>query len=670
MRTISVVVATAACLSFGLAGTGYLQAAREAPANPLVAAGSPGGQQSASAPQPSSSPAPPAGESYRATLDKYCVTCHSDIQHKLGRNPLSLQTADVVNPSADAELWEKVIRKLRARLMPPTGRPRPDDATRDAFVSWLETSIDRGASVAPNPGRTPAAHRLNRVEYTNAIRDLLALEVDASSLLPADDTGYGFDNIAAVLSLSPGLLERYALAAQKISRLAIGDSSVRPSVETYRTQLIRVQEYRMSDDLPAGSRGGLVVRHNFPADGEYVLKINLQRDRRGVVRGLREPNQIDVLLDGKPVKAFRFPGELKASADSYARETHVAVLADADAGLVVRFPVKAGPRLVGVTFQKRTWVAEGVGPSRLPAASASFGVARNSSVENGKIEMSVESIGIEGPFDAIAPEDTPSRRRIFVCRPSSPRNEEPCARTVLSTLAQRAYRRPVTEADLKTLLGFYQAGRRDGSFDTGIQLALELILNDPEFLFRIERDPLNVAPGTPYRISDVDLASRLSFFLWSSIPDDELLDVAVRGQLRDPAVLDHQVRRMLRDARAKALVKNFFGQWLLVRNVQTVSPDPQEFPEFDDNLREAFQRETELFLESCLREDCNVLDLLTANYTFLNERLARHYGIPHVYGSHFRRVTFDDQRRGGILGHGSILTGHVLCAPDLPCGAW
>ena len=641
-----------------LAGTGFPEARRAPAANPPTGGTPVASHQTVSSNiQPTTGFVPSLPSPQRALLDKYCVTCHNE---RLKTAGLLLDKMNVDHVGAEAKAWERVVRKLRSRAMPPAGRPRPDRAGHDAFIASLETELDRAAAAAPNPGRA-TVHRLNRVEYTNAIRDLLALEIDGQSLLPADDTGYGFDNIADVLSFSPGLLERYMLAAQKITRLVIG-GSIRPSVETYTVPLVRVQEYRMSDDLPAGSRGGIAIRHYFPATGEYVLKIRMQRDRRGAVRGLREPNLIDVRLDGARVTTFTLGGTQTTEEDTYERSEDLS----ADEGLVVRFPVMAGPRVLGVTFQERRLAIEGVGPSHLPAASASYAVGLNTSVESGKIEMGVDSIDIEGPFETSALiegpfetsalEDTPSRRQIFVCRPTDAQHEEPCAKRILSTLARRAYRRPATERDLQTLLGFYQAGRNEGSFDKGVQAAIEAILVDPEFLFRVERDPMNVAPGTSYRLTDLELASRLSFFLWSSIPDDELLDVATSGKLKDPAVLSQQVQRMLSDTRSEALIKNFFGQWLAVRNMQTVSPDPKTFPEFDDNLREAFQRESELLIDSQLREDRSALDLLTANYTFVNERLARHYGIPHVYGSHFRRVTFSDDRRAGILGHGSILT--------------
>ena len=592
-----------------------------------------------------------SGAPQRALLDRYCVTCHND-QLKTGE--LSLAQIDVAEVGAGADVWEKVIRKLRAGLMPPTGRPRPDEATVANLISYLETAIDREASAAPNPGR-PLIHRLNRVEYTNAIRDLLALEIDGPSLLPGDAGGYGFDNIADVLNMSSGLLERYLLAAQKISRRAIGDPTIPPVIERYALPyLTLLQDERMGDDLPAGSRGGIAFPHHFALDGEYELRVRLQTNALALgsrIRGLDIREQIDVRLDGRRIELFTLGGEPRSGGDGYEPG-----YGKADDALVVRFPVEAGTRLVGVAFQERNWAPEGVGPSRLPAASFGFSAGAGSAQNYGRIEMTVDYVEIAGPFDGSVPQDTPSRRKIFVCRPAQGQDEEPCARTILSTLARQAYRRPVTAGDVDELVGFFQAGRREGNFETGIQWALERLLTGPEFLFRIERDPADAPVGTVHRVSDLELAARLSFFLWSTIPDEELLDLAARHQLRDPAVLNQQVRRMLADPRFEALRRNFFGQWLHLRNLKQVAPDPQAYPDFDDNLRAAFERETELFLASQFGEDRSALDLLTANYTFVNERLARHYGIPNVYGSHFRRVTFSDDRRAGILGQGSILT--------------
>jgi hypothetical protein len=584
------------------------------------------------------SPAP------RALLDQYCVTCHNE---RLKTAGLMLDKMDVEHVSDAAEAWEKVVRKLHTQAMPPAGLPRPDKRTYDRLASWLEFALDRAAVAKPNPGR-PAVHRLNRAEYVNAVRELLALDADGRTLLPADDSGYGFDNIADVLSLSPGLLDRYLSAARKIGRIAIGDPTLRPTVETYNVSKYLVQDVRMSEELPFGSRGGIAIEHNFPLDGDYIVRIRLQRTLVEAIRGLAEPQQIEVRLDRARIKLFTVGGDGPRAPYTGGGSIPTEYERTADAGLEVRFAAKAGRRLVGVSFLRNSSAPDGV--QRAPLAVSSFGfyIERDT-------EMAVNSVQISGPYNAKVPEDTPSRRRIFSCRPKSSADEAACAKTILTTLARRAYRRPATEADVQSLLRFYEAGRTEGDFDAGVETALENILISPDFLFRIERDPAKIAPSTAYRLSDLELASRLSFFLWSSIPDDELLAVATRGQLKDRVVLEHQVGRMLADARATALVTNFAGQWLYLRNMRRMAPDPETFPGFDDNLREAMQRETELFVESTVREDRSVVDLLTANYTFVNERLARHYGIPNIYGSHFRRVTFSDDTRGGLLGQGSIL---------------
>ena len=583
--------------------------------------------------------------SHRAIFDRYCVTCHNERLKTAGVIFDSLNVDDV---GADAEVWEKVVRKLRAGSMPPAGRPRPDKAAYEDLAAWLEGELDRAAAVSPNPGR-PIVHRLNRAEYTNAIRDLLAINIDGRSILSSDDSGYGFDNIADVLSLSPALLERYLSVARKVSRLAIGSRAIRPSVETYTISPALSQDERMSDDLPFGSRGGMAVHHRFPLDGAYVLKVRLQRDNNSAILGLNRREKLEVRLDGARVAVFALGGQFAREPDARTSKEEEAYRLTADAELEVRFPAKAGTRLVGVAFLKSATAApEHLGPVRLPVARFIFA--------DEDVEPRVENIQIGGPYGATGPGDTLSRRRIFVCQPAGIADEERCARKILSTLGRRAYRRPLTEADVQTLLSVYRAGRQERDFDAGIEWALERILVSPEFLFRIERDPENVRPGVPYQISDVELASRLSFFLWSSIPDNELLDLAVRGTLSEPSILEQQVGRMLNDDRATALVSNFAGQWLYLRNMRLVAPNATLFPEFDDNLRQALQRETELFVESQLREDRSALDLLRANYTFLNERLARHYGVSNVFGSHFRRVTLDDDRRAGLLGHGSVLT--------------
>ncbi|MCH8266549.1 MAG: DUF1592 domain-containing protein [Acidobacteria bacterium] len=620
-------------IGIALAGVSCLQAAAQQPA----------------------SPAPPPASQYRVLLNRYCVTCHNE---KLQTAGLMLDTVDVAHVSEGAEVWEKVVRKLRTGEMPPPGMPRPDQPAYDSFAAYLMTELDRAATARPNPGR-PAIQRLNRAEYTNAIRDLLNLDIDGASLLPADDSSYGFDNIGDVLTVSPTLLERYMSAATKISRFAIGDTAIGPASETYEVSPRLEQRERVSEALPFGSRGGVAIRHHFPLDGEYVIKILLQRDRVLDIRGLAEPHQLDILLDGETIKQFTVGGEGKSKSQENGQQQYESTGENgqesyertADANLEFRFSAKAGTRVVGITFLDRDPKPEGV-LRRLVVASQ---YVRNDDVPG------VGIVTITGPYNATGPGDTPSRRKIFVCHPDhnpagGGEDTEPCPSRILSRLARQAYRRPVTDRDIQTLLSFYWTGSGKGGFEAGIGLALRRMLVSPEFLFRVERDPANVAPNTAYPISDLELASRLSFFLWSSIPDEELLSLAERGKLKDPAVLERQVRRMLADPRSKALVSNFAGQWLYLRNMKEVVPDPETFPEFDENLREAFLRETELFFGSMLREDRSVLDLLNADYTFLNERLARHYGIPDIYGNHFRRVTLSDERRRGLLGQGSILT--------------
>jgi mono/diheme cytochrome c family protein len=612
-----------------------------------------GGVSAAGAPQAADGATPAAA--HRAVLDKYCVTCHNDRMKTAG---LSLAAIDVTSVGTNAEVWEKVVRKLRAGAMPPPGSPRPDQASYDSFATYLETSLDRMALTAPNPGRTDAFHRLNRAEYRNAVRDLLAVDVDVSSLVPADAADqHGFDNMAGVLSVSPALLERYVSAARKISRLAIGVAPPGATIETYTVPLNFLQDDRVSDDLPFGSRGGLAVRHNFPVDGEYVFKIHLQTNYVGYLRGLNQSHQFELRLDGARAKQFRLGGDAPGRPAPMSYEGNIfgspeweAYAHHADEGIEVRIPVKAGPHLVGVNFPREAWEPEGV----LQPRQFAFALAVNGRQDE---NPGLGSLDIDGPYAVDQAGDTPSRRKIFVCQPARDGDAEACARRILSGVARRAYRRPVTDGDLRTLLSFYREGRKKGSFDEGIQLALERVLADPEFLFRVERVPASLGNAASYRVSDLELASRLSFFLWSSIPDDELLNAAAQGRLREPAVLERQVRRMLADSRSKALVDNFIGQWLLVRDLRSVYPDPVTFPEFDDNLREAFEKETELFVENQIRSNRSVTELVSANYSFLNERLARHYGVPNVVGSRFRQVTFaDNEKRGGLLAHGSLLT--------------
>lgn len=583
----------------------------------------------------------------RAFIDTYCVSCHNE---RVRAGSLELDAFDLGHVAAGAEVLEKVIKKLSIGLMPPDGVRQPAAEARGAIVQWLESEIDRAAVAAPNPGR-PAVHRLNRTEYANAIRDLLALDVDATLLLPPDDAGFGFDNIGDVLTMSPGLLERYLSAARKIARLSLGDTSMRAERQTYEVSALLLQDDRLSEDLPFGSRGGLAVRHPFPMDGEYVFRIHLQKGQTmtGQIRGLDESNEIDLRLDGARVKSFTMNRREITPGMTYDGVQE-------DAPLEARASVKAGTGLVGIALLKPPSVArEGIGPLRMPVGSSAF-QGTNTTNASTKVEMGIDRVEIEGPFNPSVSEHSPSRTRLFVCRPADVTEEDACARAILAGVARRAYRRPVVAGDIETLLTFFRAGRRDGDFASGIRSALERVLVAPDFLFRVERDPAGAQPEQPVRVSDLELASRLSFFLWSSIPDEELLSAAERGTLGTPGVLEDQVRRMLRDERSQALLKNFFGQWLYLRNLSALAPDHQVFPIFDENLREGFQRETEMFLESQVREDRPITELLTADYTFLNERLARHYGIPNIYGGHFRRVALPDDRRAGLLGQGSILT--------------
>jgi len=603
--------------------------------------------QLAASPQ-QATPAPiPAPTTQRPLLDKYCVTCHSD---KLKTGGLSLQSADLAKVPENAEIWEKVIQKIRVEAMPPQGMPRPDKATMDLFASSLENAIDREASGRPNPGHS-ALHRLNRSEYANAIRDLLALDVDTTTLLPPDDESYGFDNIADVLKTSPSLLERYMSAAWNISRVAVGDPAIGGTSNIYRARADLSQNEHI-EGLPLGTRGGIKVTHNFPLDGEYVIKVRLWRVTADMIRGLEDQHQVEISVDGKRAKLARIGGP----EDQHLSETNSgASCIDIDNRLTVRVPVKAGPREVTATFLTAI-ESEAQDDNVLKPF-----IRSNYDVLDFRGEPVVDRITIEGPLTSTGPGDTPSRHRVFICRPGvtggAGADEVPCAKKIISTLARRAYRRPVTDNDMETLIGFYQLGRNNGgNFDLGVEAAIQRILASPEFIFRFEPDPVNAVPDKPYRISDLELASRLSFFLWSSIPDDQLLTVASQGKLKDPAVLEQQVRRMLADKRSETLVTNFADQWLYLRNLKNIQPDFQTFPDYDDNLRQAMKRETELFFGSIISENRSVLDLLNADYTFVNERLARHYGIPNVYGTDFRRVTITDENRRGLLGQGSILT--------------
>jgi mono/diheme cytochrome c family protein len=588
----------------------------------------------------------------RSTLDQYCVTCHNARLRTAG---LELDAIDATSPRANPEIWEKVIARLRAGSMPPAGRPRPDAATYESVAGWLESDIDRAWRETPHIGRVSAVHRLNRTQYSNAVRDLFALDpaaFDVASLLPGDETADGsFDNFADVLSISTAHLERYLSAARQVTRLATGLPPSAPALRTIEIPLHVVQDDRQDEDLPFGSRGGVAIRHVFPVGGEYLIKVRLRRQYQDYLMGMGWPQQLDVRIDGKLAKRFtvggRAPG--RPAASSYAGdgepgfagapewETYMQLTGDA--GLEVRLPIAAGPRVVGVSFVRELWEPEG-----LPQPLQRGRVLANDQVYMGYAAVGAVDIG--GPF-RVEPgaAATPSRRKIFICEPDSA-TDTTCATQILSRLARLAYRRTITTDEQQTLLRFFEDGRREGgSFTAGIQFALERMLVDPDFLLRVR---------TGQR--DLELASRLSFFLWSSIPDDILLDAAERGDLSKPALLERHVRRMLADPRASALVDDFASQWLNLRRVNDVVAHPDVYPDFDDNLLEAFKRETALFIESTLREDRPVADLLRADYTFVNERLARHYGIPGIYGSRFRRVTLPDpDRRGGLLAHGSIL---------------
>ena len=573
----------------------------------------------------------------QSLVNRYCLGCHNDRALQGG---LSLEAAPLDDVAGHAEVWERVVRKLRAGAMPPSGSARPEAAAYQGLLDTIETALDARADATPDPGRTDTFRRLNRTEYRNAVRDLLALDVDAAALLPRDDASYGFDNVG-VVELSPTLMERYLAAAQKISRLAVGSSAIVPGsrVVTLRPDL--TQEVHL-EGLPFGTRGGATVDHTFPLDGEYEIEVRLARNRNENVEGLRDPHVVEMLLDGERLKLFTVVPDRNRLGGYYADE-------GVDRHLNLRLHVTAGPHAVGAAFLRKN--AALIESERQPY-QAQFNQDRHP-----RQQPAVHSISISGPFNPSGAGDTPSRDRIFTCRPSAAADEADCAARILSTLARRAYRRPVSYGDIEMPLSFFERGRADGGFEAGIELALRALLTSPEFLFRIEEDPEDAAPGTPYRLGDLALASRLSFFLWSSIPDDELLDLAEAGKLGDPAVLEAQVRRMLADPRAETLTTNFAGQWLHLRNLETAAPNLRRFPDFDDNLRQAFRRETELLFGSVVGEDRSVLDLLQADYTFLNERLARHYGIPGVYGSGFRRVELPaGSPRGGLLGHGSILT--------------
>ncbi len=586
----------------------------------------------------------PAPSPARDLVSKYCVSCHNQ---KLRTGSLALDTVDADHPPASAEIWEKVIVKLRSRAMPPPGIRRPDNATYDAVASWLESEIDRAALAHVNPGRSASLHRLNRSEYANAIRDLLGVEVDAEATLPPDEQAYGFENNAEALSMQPALLDRYVSAAAAIARRAVGDASMPATFIRYgaipgnANDLTYLRQTdRLGEDFPLGTKGGVAAQHFFPVDGEYVFKLRLQRAWDSVIRGLNVPTQFEVRVDGKRVAQFALGGE-KSPSKTFQF--------DGDEALQARVAVKAGLHHVMATMLKTdASEPEGVGPDRLPLFS------RQSDTPTAPIAIAALLIG--GPYSGKVDPDSPSRRLLYVCQPASVAEEAACATMIVSRLARRAYRREATPEDVRTLMAFYTRVHGKGSFDDGIRAAVERVLVSPDFLFRIEADPPGAAPGSVYRISDLELASRLSFTLWGSIPDDTLLDLGIQGKLKDPAILEQQVTRMFSDPRTrKSLIQNFFNDWLQTRNVRLLNPDGTKFPWFDDNLRLSFITETELFLDAQLRENRSMVDLLTSDETYLNEQLARHYGIQGIYGSHFRRVKLTDENRFGLLGKASVL---------------
>jgi Protein of unknown function (DUF1592)/Protein of unknown function (DUF1588)/Protein of unknown function (DUF1587)/Protein of unknown function (DUF1585)/Protein of unknown function (DUF1595) len=569
----------------------------------------------------------------------YCDTCHFGPKARAG---LNLEALDLASLDEKGAVWEKLLRKLRSREMPPPGMPRPDAATYEALVKSIEAERDRVAQVKPNPGH-PTLHRLNRAEYANVIRDLLAVEVDVSEMLPADDTGYGFDNIGDVLQVSPLLMERYLSAAGKISRVAVGDPAMPVSYQTYAVSHGLNQVDRMSEEMPLGSRGGTAVRHRFPVDGEYEVSVALARGKADEFLGMGQERKVDLRLDDQRLGLFT----IAASKGGGAKEAGYGGFGtgnDPDAHMKIRLPVKAGTHALLATFLKDTVVSEDIVPKR----------GRDGNDKD--YFEGIGSISVVGPFNVQGPGATESRDKIFLCHPGAPAEEQACAEKIITNLAHRAYRRPIAADDLPPLLALYQQGAKNGGFEAGIRLALQKILVSPEFVFRMEFDPPDAAPGSVHRVSDIELASRLSFFLWSSMPDDELLAVAERGGLSDTSVMEAQVRRMLADGRSQALVQNFVGQWLFLRNIPRVQPDSGAFPNFDDNLRQALERETELLVESTLREDRSVTDLLTTDYTFVNQRLAEHYGMKGIYGNEFRRVPVSDQNHVGLLGQASIMT--------------
>lgn len=607
----------------------------------------------------------------RALLDQYCVSCHNQAMVNStpveGENLLftqlrglgmTLDKENVDDVSENPEVWEKVVRKLRVGVMPPPDNPRPGHEDYSEFRYWLEEQLDQANAEKVNPGRTQSFHRLNQAEYQTVIGQLLGLKLDVEELIPADPPDRnGFDNNAEVLSLSPVLMERYVSAAHKIAELAVGATPLGMSIKSYEVPLNLIQNDRLDDQLPFGSRGGAAVTHNFPVDGLYRIKVKLQTNYVDFVRGYDQPHQIEVSLDGERIDVFEFGGDAPGMPAPYSFAGNIRgsddweefMMAIADEGFELEIPVQAGPRVIGATFPREIWEAEGIDQPRL------FGY-HLAVTELPDSNPALGSVSIEGPIESQGPGLTPSREIIFSCIPEDYDAERGCAKEILTGLARKAYRRPITEDDWLELSEFFESGFKEEGFDKGIQLALERILVAPDFLWRIQQDPAGLLPGESYEITDVELASRLSFFLWSGGPDEELLSLAENGRLRESGILKSQVTRMMDDPKAEAFIKNFIGQWLYLRNLDNVYPLPSAFPEFDDNLRESFKQETELFFDEQIREDHSLLDLFTANYSFLNERLADHYGVQGIYGNHFRKVSLDGHKRGGLLGHGSLMT--------------
>lgn len=629
-----------------------------------------------------------SAEDVRTMLNTYCVMCHNQ---GMMTGDLALDTIDVTDPSANAGTFEKVVTKLRAGAMPPGGIPRPEPETYDAVTNWLENELDEAWAADPEPGRAPAVHRLNRTEYNNAVNELLGLDVDVKERLPGDPTADGsFDNMAASLQFSTAHLDRYMTVAREVTRLAVGLPPVNAEVETYEVPLHVVQDWRQGEDLPHGSRGGIAVRHHFPVDGEYRIRVRLRANWQDYIMGMGWEQHLEVRLDGKLLQQYTVGGEApgRPSPMSFSGPGEPGdpeweeYMLTGDDRLVFEVPVEAGPHVVGVSFVREKYLPEDIPQPEM----------KGRLLANDEVYMDyqkVHSVAIGGPYGSTTvADDTPSRDHIFSCHPDEGAEAEACAREILSRIGRRAYRRPVTDGDLRTLMEFFDRGRAEngGSFDHGIQMALEFLLSDPEFLLRVRRDPPDAAPGEKYRLSDRELATRLAFFLWSTLPDDELLDLAERGELSDPRVLEDQVLRMLDDPRAtEALVEDFAAQWLNLRRLDEVKVNTAVYPEYDETLLKDFRRETQMFVTSTLREDRSVLDLLTADYTYANERLSRHYGIPGVYGSRMRRVEVPDPTtRGGLLTHGSLmavtsypgrtspvlrgkwLLGNILAAPPSP----